>query len=231
MVHVALEWGPVGARTLAERSDVLVLVDVLSFYDLGHGRRERGVTVWPHAGGETAPSCSPATSARCSPAPAPPARGPRCRRSSLLELAPGTRLILPSPNGSGIAHAVSAAGIPVFAGCLRNAAAVVSALDGAERVGLVPAGERWPDGSLRPAYEDLVGAGAIAAGARRARGRVQPRRAGGGARVPCSDGRWRSARAAPSSSSAASSATSSWPRRSTSTTWSRCCVDGRFVPA
>jgi len=71
------------------------------------------------------------------------------------------RLVLPSPNGSSIAFAAINSGVPVVAGCLRNAAAVSKYLDGFERVALVPAGEQWGDGSLRPAYEDLVGAGAI----------------------------------------------------------------------
>ena len=50
----------------------------------------------------------------------------------------------------------------VVAACLRNATAAGRYLTAYENVALVPAGEQWADGSLRPAYEDLVGAGAVA---------------------------------------------------------------------
>lgn len=72
-------------------------------------------------------------------------------------------LALPSPNGSTISAALADSDAQVVAGCLRNAAAVASYI--AQRrpdvVAVIAAGERWPDGSLRPAVEDLWGAGAV----------------------------------------------------------------------
>jgi 2-phosphosulfolactate phosphatase len=164
MVHVELEWGPMGARTLAERCDAIVLVDILSFTTSVTVAVRRGVTVWPHAWGADGAELLAREIGAVLARGRSTREGPTLSPVSLLDLAPGTRLILPSPNGSGIAHTVSAAGIPVYAACLRNVAAVVSALEGAEQVGLVPAGERWPDGTLRPCYEDFIGAGALAAG-------------------------------------------------------------------
>ncbi|MFD9071433.1 2-phosphosulfolactate phosphatase, partial [Streptomyces lasiicapitis] len=83
------------------------------------------------------------------------------------------RLVLPSPNGSAIA--ASAGEVAVAVGSLRNATAVGKWLSARGHgtpehpVGVIPAGERWPDGTLRPALEDLLGAGAVIA-ALRARG-------------------------------------------------------------
>lgn len=159
-MHVALEWGPVGARTLAERSDVVVVLDVLSFSTALTVAVERGARVWPHVGGEPARQLARDIDAvlagnRSSH------EGPTLSPLSLLEVDADTRLVLPSPNGSSIAFAAINGGVPVVAGCLRNAAAVSRYVDRYERVALVPAGERWGDGSLRPAYEDLVGAGAV----------------------------------------------------------------------
>src|SRR5690349_11551927 len=126
---VELEWGPVGARTLAERSDVVVVVDVLSFSTALTVAVERGARVWPHTGGEAARLLAREIDAvlagnRSSH------EGLTLSPASLLGVDAETRLVLPSPNGSSIAYAAINAEVPVVAGCLRNAAAVSRYLDG-----------------------------------------------------------------------------------------------------
>jgi 2-phosphosulfolactate phosphatase len=77
------------------------------------------------------------------------------------------RLVLPSPNGSAISAFIAGTGTPVVAACIRNATAVVRWLldsgygSAPVPMGVIAAGERWPDGSLRPDIEDLFGAGLV----------------------------------------------------------------------
>ena len=82
--------------------------------------------------------------------------------ASLADLPAGACLVLPSPNGAAIVSAAAQLGPLVLTGCLRNAGAVARAADAlGGTISVIAAGEHWPDGSLRPALEDLLGAGAI----------------------------------------------------------------------
>ena len=161
---VDVAWGATGARHLAERTDVLVVVDILSFSTSLSVAVERGVQVWPYAMGSDGAEQLAREIGAVLARGRSTRQGPTLSPASLFELEPGTRLVLPSPNGSAIAHAAVSGGLPVVSACLRGAAAAVRLLAGYERVGLVASGERWPDGSLRPAYEDLLGAGVLAGG-------------------------------------------------------------------
>jgi 2-phosphosulfolactate phosphatase len=88
-----------------------------------------------------------------------------------MRAAPGLdRIVLPSPNGSALAAALARSGCQIIAACLRNRAAVAAWVADqpcdphrAPVIAVIAAGERWPDGTLRPAIEDLWGAGAVIA--------------------------------------------------------------------
>lgn len=145
-------------RSLGSESDVIVIVDVLSFSTCVDVAVSRGGRVFPYK--PNAPGASAFAQQRR--AYLALARGEGAfslSPASFRALNSGESVVLPSPNG---AMAVLAAGRGlVLAGCLRNAAAVASACTHGSRVLVVPAGERWPDGSLRPCLEDWLGAGAI----------------------------------------------------------------------
>lgn len=164
-MSVALsEWGLAGIDALRERVAVLVVVDILSFSTAVDVAVARGAIVYPFpdeepAAAQVAADRIGATLAR----PRDVASGqPSLSPVSLITVPAGMRLMLPSPNGARLSLACG--GTPVLTGCLRNAAAVAKAarrIAGSGAIGVVPAGERWPDGSLRPAIEDLLGAGSI----------------------------------------------------------------------
>jgi 2-phosphosulfolactate phosphatase len=159
---VRCEWGERGIEALRDTTDVFVIVDVLSFSTCVDVAVGRGATVYPYRWqDESAAGFASSVSALL----ASPMREYRegvytLAPSSLVNIPEGTRLVLPSPNGSTLT--LAAGGVPTFVGCLRNAKAVADAASKAgRRVSVIAAGERWQDGSLRFAVEDLIGAGAI----------------------------------------------------------------------
>jgi len=158
---IRCEWGEHGVAALAPISDVVIIVDVLSFSTSVAIAVHNGAQVYPFrwrdqranefaasVQAELASSSRSEGSYSLSPA-------------SLVQIRPGTRLVLPSPNGATLS--LGAGSTPLFAGCLRNAQAVaLAASQYGTRFAVIAAGERWPDDhSLRPSFEDLIGAGAI----------------------------------------------------------------------
>ena len=159
--QVRCEWGLRGLRELAPVSDVIVIIDVLSFTTAIDIATARGGVVFPYPlKGEAAASYADSLDARL----ASPDRGSGFSLSpaSLRSLPPGYRLVLPSPNGAALSFAVDHP--IVLAACLRNAAAVARAAARlGETVAVIPAGETWGAGELRPSVEDWLGAGAVIA--------------------------------------------------------------------
>ena len=187
--RIRFEWGPTGATATAPAGDpsYAVVVDVLSFTTTVSVAVARGVEVhpfpWRDARAREYAAAHDAVLAI--------GRHEARRAGGGVSLSPGSiaaaegleRLVLPSPNGSTIAAGLAGSGATVLAAGLRNRRAVAAHLAGHLATHLAPdltegspsrglgnggltviaAGERWPDGSLRPAVEDLWGAGAVLA--------------------------------------------------------------------
>lgn len=156
---IRLEWGEQGVNVLAPISDVIIVVDVLSFSTSVEIATSREAVIYPYRGKlEMAQEYARSVGAELA----------QKNREAKYSLSPksmslileGIKIVLPSPNGSTLSLATG--NTPTLAGCLRNARAVAEASKTfGERIAVIPAGERWPDSSLRPSFEDLIGAGAI----------------------------------------------------------------------
>ncbi|MEU4190389.1 2-phosphosulfolactate phosphatase [Kribbella sp. NPDC026611] len=162
------DWGPAAAQVVA--GDIVAVVDVLSFTTTVTVAADLGIDVYPYRWrDETAVVYAEQYDAKL-------AVGRSDAGPDDVSLSPATvrkatgikRLVLPSPNGSTISKQLSDSGATVIAVSLRNREAAADWVNQQSgRVVAIAAGERWSDGSLRPAVEDLWGAGGFLSALRR----------------------------------------------------------------
>ena len=146
---IRFDWGLPGATTIAQGAAAVVVVDVLSFTTSLSVAIDEGVEVFPFRFRDAAAAAFAATRGavlaigRREAGPTGVSLSPLSVREAARTgpLATSRKLVLPSPNGSTISRQLAESA--------RGPVAVVAA------------GERWPGDQMRPAVEDLWGAGAV----------------------------------------------------------------------
>lgn len=160
---IKCEWVIKGVEALADVTDLFIIIDILSFSSCVDICVNNGAEVYPYPySDKTAIKFAESIGAELAVSRKDNPTGEKysLMLSSLQKIHKGTKLVLPSPNGSAISFAVK--NKPVICGSLRNAKAVAEyAMQNYKNISLIPAGEKWEDGSIRFALEDMIGAGAL----------------------------------------------------------------------
>jgi 2-phosphosulfolactate phosphatase len=174
-VHV--EWGHIGAALAAERGDICVIVDVLSFSTTMSIATEAGGVALSYSGEELdAMGGRAAAEAQLRAVVIGKERAFIPGRytlspASLRSMRAGERVVFTSLNGA-LCTAAATSAPELLIGSLRNRSATAALV--AQRLHRVPnsrctviaCGEQWTsfsaDAGLRPSIEDWLGAGAIA---------------------------------------------------------------------
>jgi 2-phosphosulfolactate phosphatase len=161
-------WGAEGLEALAADCSVIVVVDVLRFTTAVSVVVAAGSIVFPYRWCDE--GAAAAAAQRGAVLAGRRREGPvSLSPTDLMTLPTGSRIVLPSPDGSTLSLRASELGTTfVLAGSLRNATATAErarTLASRAPIGVIAAGERWPGSSapLRPSVEDMLGAGAILA--------------------------------------------------------------------
>jgi 2-phosphosulfolactate phosphatase len=159
---IRLEWGRKGVEILAPVSDVVIIVDVLSFSTSVDIAVNNGANIYPFdPKNNSALEYSKSVNGILALKSRKDRTGFSLSPSSLINIPRDTRLILSSPNGSALSLLTK--NTFTLCGCIRNAKSVADyAMSKGKRIAVIPGGERWTDDdTLRPSFEDLTGAGAI----------------------------------------------------------------------
>jgi len=153
------EWGSKGISEYSEISDVTIIIDVLSFSTCVDTALNNGAIIYPYPYKENAAEYAESKNAVLAASK---------RSYSEISLSPlsfrnavnGKSYVLPSPNGSSLS--VECMSKITLTACLRNYRTVAEYAGGlSNNIAVVPAGEKWNDGSIRFAIEDYFCAGAV----------------------------------------------------------------------
>lgn len=154
------EWGIDGINKYSSISDITIIVDILSFSTCVDIALSQKAIVYPYVyKDDSAIEYAAANDAllasfnrrkdRFSLSP-----------SSLKKISEGTRIVLPSPNGSELS--LCSLSKVTLCACYRNYRLVAEYANSiSENIVVIPAGEKWPNGTIRFAIEDYLGAGAL----------------------------------------------------------------------
>jgi 2-phosphosulfolactate phosphatase len=160
--RVRLEWGAQAIEHLAPQAQCVVILDVMSFSTCVSVAVDCGATVLPFPWrDERAQHEAQIKDAVLASGKRDAGEGFSLSPCSMLKAKPGLKLLLPSPNGSALAYQTQSLKAAVYTASFRNLQATADACRHYNTILVVPAGERWPDHSLRPCAEDLWAAGAL----------------------------------------------------------------------
>ncbi|PSJ68260.1 phosphosulfolactate phosphohydrolase [Brevibacillus brevis] len=154
------DWGYEGVEQVGAASDMIVIIDVLSFSTCVDIVTGRGGIVYPYqVKDESAVAFAKQKAALLAGKRGEPiSLSPACLKTIPLR----SRLVLPSPNGSTCTVLAKKTGAKVIAACMRNAPSVARYIQQQKgTVTVIACGERWGNGALRPAIEDMIAAGAL----------------------------------------------------------------------
>ena len=157
--EIRYEWGEKGVTYLSAISDVCIIVDVLSFTTSVDIATSQDAYIYPYQWKDNSiNNFSKRIGAEMAGKDNPNKYS--LKPSSLINLPPGIKLVLPSPNGSTLST-LSKSKLTI-AGSLRNAKVVAEyAQQNGKSICVIASGERWDDNSTRFSLEDYLGAGAI----------------------------------------------------------------------
>ncbi|MEO4052933.1 2-phosphosulfolactate phosphatase [Solibacillus sp. CAU 1738] len=167
-----VEWGLRGAREAAERGDIIIIVDVLSFSSTVVTALSHGAVIYPYPPHLNGKQFAEQIDAEfiLGRAEAAKLNKPTLSPISYSQEHANKKYVLSSLNGAMCTWAVSK--VPaLLIGSLLNASSVSSVVNQLRmqlnaNITVVPCGEQWNDvreneNSLRPSIEDYLGAGAI----------------------------------------------------------------------